>query len=259
VVYSREIKEKVETISPPPSPQPAKSVAIVQSNYIPWKGYFDLLGAADEFMLLDDLLYTRRDWRNRNQIKTAAGLLWLSIPIHVKGLGTQLIKDARVVSSRWARKHWRTLQHHYARAGAFEEVAGTLCELYREAGDLERLSEINHLFITRICGLLGITTKITWSMDYASVQGKSERLLSLCRAAGARHYLSGPMARNYLDVSLFDREGISVTFFDYEGYPTYPQLHPPFTHKVSILDLLLTQGARSKDFLKSTVRATYAP
>jgi hypothetical protein len=235
-----------------------KSVAIVQSNYVPWKGYFDLIGSVDEFILLDDLQYTRRDWRNRNQIKTTAGLHWLSIPVQVKGRQGQAIKDVKVVSPRWTSKHWRTLQHHYARARAFEPLRDPVAEMYRDAAHLESLSLINHLFITRICAWLGVRTRITWSMDYASVQGKSERLLSLCQASGATHYLSGPMARSYLDLSLFERARIPVTFFDYSDYPPYPQLYPPFTHNVSVLDLLLSEGPAAARFLKSTRAAVVA-
>jgi hypothetical protein len=229
-----------------------KNVAIVQSNYVPWKGYFDLIGSVDEFILLDDLQYTRRDWRNRNQIKTMAGLFWLSIPVEVKGRAGQAIKDVRVVSARWASKHWRTLQHHYARARAFEPLRDPVAEMYRDAAHLESLSLINHLFITRICRLLGIRTRLTWSMDYASVPGKSERLLSLCLASGATHYVSGPMAKSYLDLAIFERARIPVTFFDYADYRPYPQLYPPFTHNVSILDLLLSEGHEAARFLKSS-------
>ena len=62
-----------------------KKVAILQSNYIPWKGYFDIINMVDEFILFDDMQYTKRDWRNRNIIKTAAGLKWLTIPVDSKG------------------------------------------------------------------------------------------------------------------------------------------------------------------------------
>ena len=62
----------------------AKTVAAVQSNYIPWKGYFDLINMADEFVLYDDVQYTKKDWRNRNKIKTKDGLIWLTIPVMVK-------------------------------------------------------------------------------------------------------------------------------------------------------------------------------
>ena len=80
----------------------AKKVAILQSNYIPWKGYFDMIASVDEFILYDDMQYTRRDWRNRNQIKTAQGLKWLTIPVCVKGKYYQKIRDTEIAKSNWA-------------------------------------------------------------------------------------------------------------------------------------------------------------
>src|SRR5215468_255615 len=103
----------------------AKTVAVVQSNYIPWKGYFDLIRGADEFILFDDVQYTRRDWRNRNRIKTSNGLLWLSIPVESKGRYFEAIKDMRVVDRHWAGNHWKSMASAYARApyfGAYKEA-----------------------------------------------------------------------------------------------------------------------------------------
>ena len=63
----------------------SKKVAILQSNYIPWKGYFDIIASVDEFIIFDEMQYTTRDWRNRNRIKTQNGLKWLTIPVNGKG------------------------------------------------------------------------------------------------------------------------------------------------------------------------------
>ena len=69
-----------------------KRVAIVQSCYIPWKGYFDLINGVDEFILLDDVQYSRANWRNRNRIKTPDGTAWLTIPVRGKGRYHQKIQ-----------------------------------------------------------------------------------------------------------------------------------------------------------------------
>src|SRR6185369_16156960 len=98
-----------------PTEQPkrdGKTVAILQSNYIPWKGYFDLINLVDEFIIYDDAQYTRRDWRNRNQIKTPNGLSWLTIPVNVKGKYTQKIKETAVADTKWADEHWTVLCHN---------------------------------------------------------------------------------------------------------------------------------------------------
>ncbi len=227
-----------------------KTVVIVQSNYIPWKGYFDLVNLADEFILFDDVQYTRRDWRNRNKIKTPGGVKWLTIPVKVKGRYLQKIKDVVVSDSMWRQRHWRSIVHSYARAECFPRYRDLFEELYL-GSDQVFLSQINYQFLTAICGILGIDTRISWSMDYSLVEGKTERLVALCRQAGATRYLSGPSARCYLDEALFRAAGIVVDYMDYSGYPPYKQLYPPFEPGVSVLDLIFNMGPRATDYMKS--------
>lgn len=230
-----------------------KRVAIVQSNYIPWKGYFDLIASVDEFILYDDVQYTRRDWRNRNLIKTPTGLQWLTIPVEVKGKYHQKIRDVIVSDASWAQTHWRTLAHHYARAEHFREFKPMVEAWYGAAAELKHLSQINEHFLRAICGVLEIGTGIKRSSDYELSEGRSERLLDLCTRAGARTYLSGPSARSYLDEAIFQAAGISVAWMEYDGYSEYPQLHQPFEHGVSILDLLFNTGYAARTFMKKGI------
>jgi hypothetical protein len=230
---------------------PAKTVAIVQSNYIPWKGYFDLVNLADELILLDHVQYTRRDWRNRNRIKSPTGPLWLTIPVQVKGRYEQRIDETRVAGPEWAARHWRTIATSYAGAERFSDHAAALERLFADAADEVLLSRINHRFLTAICAMLGIRTAISWSTDYAVTGRRTETLLDLCRQAGATTYLSGPAARAYLDESAFAAAGVAVRWMEYGGYPEYPQVHPPFVHEVSVVDLLLNTGRDAAKYLRS--------
>ena len=133
-----------------------KKVAILQSNYIPWKGYFDIINMVDEFILFDDMQYTKRDWRNRNIIKTAAGLKWLTIPVDSKGKYTQRICDTKTSDPSWTEKHWNTLVHNYSKAAYFENYETQLKELYTRCADEPFLSKINYGFIKFICDILNI-------------------------------------------------------------------------------------------------------
>lgn len=227
-----------------------KRVGMVQSSYIPWKGFFDLIDRCDEFLLLDEAQYTRRDWRNRNRIKTAAGVQWLTIPVVVKGRYHQRIDEVEIAERDWARSHLSTIVQAYASAPHLEEQRGWLENLYARAGELGRLSDVNRLFLEGACARLGIETTIRWSTDYESRETKTERLASLCEQAGATEYLSGPSARDYLDEERFAAAGIAVSYMDYDGYPEYPQPHPPFEHGVSILDLLLCTGTEARRYLR---------
>lgn len=229
-----------------------KKVAIVQSNYIPWKGYFDLIAAVDEFILYDDMQFTRRDWRNRNLIKTPQGLKWLTVPVQVKGKYTQAIRETEIQESDWAEVHWKTLCVNYARADHYREITALLEPLYREPPNT--ISALNRRFIETICSYLGIATELRNSWDYTLVEGKSERLADLCRKAGATTYVSGPAAKNYLDESAFAALGIAVEWFDYDGYPLYPQLWGEFSHGVSIVDLLFNCGADAPRAMKYVAR-----
>jgi hypothetical protein len=227
-----------------------KKIAIVQSNYIPWRGYFDLINLVDEFILFDDMQYTRRDWRNRNVIKTSNSLKWLTIPVQVKGKYFQKIRDTEVSDPSWRQSHWRSILHSYSKADYFPAYKELFEGLYLNSSETF-LSQINYSFLSAICQILGIQTKITWSMDYDLVEGKTERLIVLCKQAGATDYLSGPGARDYLDEQLFKSEGIALSYMDYGGYPEYSQLYPPFEPGVSIIDLIFNEGPNATRYMKS--------
>jgi hypothetical protein len=224
-------------------------IAIVQSNYIPWKGYFDLMRSVDEFVLFDDVQYTRRDWRNRNRIKTARGPAWLTIPVNTRGRYLDPIKDITVSDGSWGARHWRTLAANYAKAPYFRQYAERFERLYLENQEAH-LSAINRRWLEALCAILGVRTRLSWSMDYDIVEGRTERLVSICQQAGADCYVSGPAARVYLDANCFRTAGIGLEYFDYAGYPEYDQLFPPFDHFVSVIDLILNQGPKAADFMR---------
>lgn len=225
-----------------------KKVAILQSNYIPWKGYFDLISSVDEFIIYDDAQYTKNDWRNRNQIKTPQGLLWLTVPVKVKGRFGQSIRVSEVDGSRWQSAHWKAIVASYKRARFFSELSAIVEPLYSEK--YLTVTELNLAFIRKICNYLGIETSISYSWDYQLVGDKTERLVSLCNQAGASEYVSGPSARSYISPSLFADSKIKLSWFNYDDYPEYPQLWGGFLHHVSILDLLFNCGPKSNDFMR---------
>ena len=229
---------------------PGKRVAIVQSNYIPWKGYFDLINLVDEFILFDNMQYTRRDWRNRNIIKSPTGPMWLTIPVEVKGKYFQEIKDTVISDPAWNRKHWKTIVHCYSKARYFALYRELFEDLYLNTSEMH-LSRVNYRFLKAICRLLGVNTKIAWSMDYGLTGDKTERLVNLCKQVGATEYLSGPAAKPYLDQDLLAREGISLVYMDYSGYPEYRQLYPPFESQVSMVDLIFNEGPDATKYMKS--------
>jgi len=229
-----------------------KKIAIVQSNYIPWKGYFDMINMVDEFILFDDMQYTRRDWRNRNRIKTQNGLQWLTVPVKVKGKYFQKIYETEISEPGWGEKHWKTISYNYSRAKYFDEYKDLFEQLFLGL-DEKYLSTINFRLLSTICKILGISTKISWSMDYEILDGKTERLVHICKQVNATEYISGPAAQDYIDEKLFKEAGIKLSYMDYSDYPPYSQLFPPFVHEVSVIDLIFNEDLNARKFMKSFV------
>jgi hypothetical protein len=223
-----------------------KRVAIVQSNYVPWRGYFDLIRSVDEFILLDDVQYTKHSWRNRNRIKTSNGTIWLTIPVRCRG--GPPADAVEIADPGWAKRHLKTLAAAYGRATGYEYWEEWLKELYL-GREFASLSHVNRVFLESICRALGVSTSLTQSRRYPVKGSKSERVLELCLAAGAQEYVSGPAARSYLDEGAFRREGIALRWFEYPSYPAYQQRWPPYEPRVSILDLLLNTGPDAGSFL----------
>ncbi len=227
-----------------------KKIAILQSNYIPWRGYFDIINMVDEFILYDCMQYTRRDWRNRNKIKTSQGLKWITIPVEVKGKYFQKINETKISDKEWGKKHWSIIKQNYSKAHYFNEFKDIFEELYLKCEE-EYLSQINYKFIVTICDILGINTKIRWSSEFNLVEGQTEKLLGICKDCEADVYLSGPAAKDYFDEELAKKENIQVEWMDYSGYPEYNQLFKPFEHGVTILDLIFNEGTNATKFMKS--------
>ena len=228
----------------------SKRIAIVQSSYIPWKGYFDLIRSVDEFVLYDDAQYTRRDWRNRNRIKTPGGAAWVTIPVNTKGRYHEPIREITISDLDWPARHWKTIAANYARAPHFAAYAPVVEQVYAGCGD-SHLSAVNEKWIRAICDILEIRTRLSSSMNYELLPGKTARLAGICRQAGADVYLSGPSAGSYVDPAVFAEAGVQVVYADYSGYPEYPQLFPPFDHRVSVLDLIFNQGPDARRYMLS--------
>ena len=232
-----------------------KTIVVLQSNYIPWKGYFDLLAAADEFIIYDEVQYTRRDWRNRNRIIVNGQPTWLTIPVQSKGNYEAAISEIRVLDKGWASNHYRTLQLNYRRAPYFDEVDRILCDAYERAASLDLLTEINELFLRIIANFIRVQTPILRSTTVPrTTSDPTGRLVEICKARDATDYISGPAARAYLKQEEFKSAKIELNYANYEGYPTYSQSADLFDHHVSIVDALFHCGSEVRSHLKSLTR-----
>lgn len=231
-------------------------VFISQSNYLPWRGFFDAINSADVYVIYDSTQYTKNDWRNRNRVKGRNGWNWLTVPVRHQCL-RQRIDEIKVAREGWAGQHWSTLHHTYARAPGFSFYSERLKSLYQGClAETSRLTDINFTLLVEILRWLGSNTRVVRDAEVLDEKAlshfdRSWRLLRVCQALGADTYLSAPAAMCYLNVDLFYSNGISVEWVDYEGYPEYPQLSPPFDPSTSIVDLLFNLGERADRALKT--------
>lgn len=229
-----------------------KRIAILQSNYLPWKGYFDLMAYVDEFVFYDEVQYTKSDWRNRNRIKTPQGLQWLTVPVRFDFRHRTPVCDVEIADDRWQAVHWKTIELNHARAPHVATATALLAPFYRGEPQ-RRLSHWNRHSTEAIARFLGIGTHLVDSTVYPSSAGDpTQRLVDICVQAGATHYVSGPAARAYLRESAFADRGISVEWFDYDGFPPYPQLWGDFEPRVSVIDLLFNCGHHAARYLRHT-------
>lgn len=223
---------------------------ITQSNYIPWKGYFDNLNRADVFVVYDDMQYTKRDWRNRNQIKTKEGLKWLTIPVHTKGKYYQKINETVIAQSNWNINHIKQIRHAYRNAQFYKEYFPWIESLYLSATH-EYLTDINMHFINAINEKFDITSKIIDSREFNLKTDKTQRLIDICFRLRADKYITGVKAKSYINEELFEEAGIKIIYADYAGYKMYKQIYPPFIHKVCIWDVILNCGKTTMQYIQS--------
>ncbi len=223
-----------------------KKLAVLQSNYIPWKGYFDIIHDVDEFIFYDEVQFTKNDWRNRNKILTPQGEVWLTVPVGMNKIHRAIV-DVQIKDSSWQRKHFKTLEMAYHKAPHWKRYEDFLASVYLEK-TWTYLYELNRFLIEHIArDFLGVTTKFTDSRDYPTHGVKHEKLLSLVKAAQADLYLSGSAAKDYIVAEDYAAAGIRLVWKDYSNYPAYPQRGGGgssgfVTHYVSVLDLLFNVG-----------------
>jgi hypothetical protein len=224
-------------------------VGIIQSNFVPWRGYFDFIDSVDLFVFLDDVQYTRRDWRNRNLFKMPhCATVWATVPVRGVSRG-QLIQDVLIdYDQNWVAKLSGLLDHNYKRAPFYLEYRDKFLEILNRK--YPRLSQLNVALIRWIMQELGINTRTYMSSEFNPIGPKSSKLLDILEKVGATEYLSGLSAKSYLDEDAFKESGIILKYKSYD-YPPYPQLFPPFEGRVSVLDLLLNCGPDSINYYKS--------
>jgi hypothetical protein len=222
-------------------------VAAHQPHYLPWMGYLDKLAKSDVFVVMDDLQFEKENYQNRNRIKLNHGPHWLTVPLH-RGNQTDRLCDKRIDNTgrggrhHWQHRHWRTLVTHYGTAPHFARYAAELEDVFVRRWDSLVELDLHMLDLARTW--FRITGPIVRASSLGLSGHKTERIIEMCRAVGARTYLSGRGgSTGYLDLDAFARAGISVAWQRF-NHPHYPQRYAGvgFVSHLGFLDLLFNCG-----------------
>jgi hypothetical protein len=224
-----------------------KKIAILQPSYLPWLGFFDQMAQADTFVFLDDIQYTRRDWRNRNRVSTKDEWNWITVPVLQKDKFQQSLLDTRVDNSvNWRHKHRQAIHHNYARSPYFDAYFPWFDSLYNKEWDF--LVDLCYETIRYPCEILNIKTPTLKSSELNAGGTKDGKILAICEKLDATHYLTGDKAKNYLSEEVFLKQNIVLEYHDYV-HPEYPQQFPGFVPYMSVVDVLFNLGEKSRDLL----------
>lgn len=218
-----------------------------QPVYLPWLGLFHKIALAERFCVFDIAQYQRKDFNNRNKIKTQTGPIWLSVPVESKNHFQTRICDARIVNDGWNKKHATSLRLNYSKAPFFKDYIDAL-EEYLLGRTYEFLTDLNTDMLVFFLDRLGITIPIVKASDFDFQGYKSDLVLDMCVKLKAPTYIFGEQGKNYADRQSFLGSGIDVRFQKYV-HPQYRQLFGSFEPYMSVVDLLFNEGPNSRSII----------
>jgi hypothetical protein len=218
-----------------------------QPVYLPWLGLFHKIMLADLFCVFDIVQYQRKDFNNRNRIKTQTGPIWLSVPVESRNHLNTTICDIKIVQDGWARRHAKSIRHSYEKAPFFKDYIDRI-EAFLLGSRYVYLTDLNTDMLQMFMAALDITVPLVKASDYDFVGKKSDLVLDMCVKLQATDYIFGQQGRNYADTDSF-RDRLINTYFQSYMHPVYPQLGGAFTSHMSIIDLLFNVGRGSRDVI----------
>ncbi len=213
-------------------------ISIHQPNYLPWSGFFHKWLLADTFVILDNVQYHKNEWQNRNQIKTAQGKTWLTVPVTYRF--PQRIEEVEIMPNHWAKKQMSSISQAYAKAPFFHDYWPGLQVILQN--QQLRLVDLNCQIIRYLGQALGCTAPLHLASSLSLKHSEpTARLIEICQCFAADTYLSGAEGRNYLQTAAFSHANINLTF-QHISPIIYPQLHGEFIPYLSVLDVLFNLG-----------------
>ncbi len=226
-------------------------LAAHQACFLPSIVFFRKLLVSDVFVLGDDYQYTTNHEINRTRIKSAAGAIWLTVPVLTKGRRGQQIADVRINNEfSWAARHIRTISVNYCYAAFYEQFCDEIFSIYSKSWT--HLIELNLCFIAYLAETLSISTRVVRSSEL-NLQGKANaRLFDMLGKTECCTYLADSGFAGYLKRDEFRRNGFDLLFVDkLQSEKRYYQQFGHFIPGLSAIDLLFNEGEEAKSFLNS--------
>jgi len=218
-----------------------------QPVYLPWLGLFNKIALADLFCFFDIVQYQKKDYNNRNKIKTNAGELWLSVPVESKQHFSKNVAEIKIIQNGWQNKHIKTIQLQYKKSRYFVDYFERISEAIINSSR-GTLGDLNLSLLRELMDILGITTPIVLASEHDFHGEKSDLVLDMCEKLGATEYIFGAQGKNYADIESFLSKGIIPHFQDYV-HPIYNQLHGEFLPFMSVIDLIFNAGDDSLNII----------
>ncbi|WP_121356697.1 WbqC family protein [Flavisolibacter nicotianae] len=234
-------------------------LAIMQPYFFPYIGYFQLINAADRFILLDDVQYIRHGWINRNRIlkPEGPGFSYISLQL-ASHTSRAMIKDIEVVSENgWKEKIVRQLDHYKKKAPYYKEVLDLLktCFSCTETN----IARFNGWCLQSVCSYIGIHFKTEISsqmnLDYSHVHAPGQWALRICEQLGGTEYLNPCGGMEIFNRKLYQSSNVSLQFMAPQ-IGEYNQSRGFFEPNLSIIDVLMFNSADETKSLLS--KFTYA-
>lgn len=227
---------------------------IMQPGYLPWMGYFDLLKAADLFLVYDHCQFDKDSWRNRNRVKTSQGIQWLTVPVLTKGQEKPTNREIKINNKiNWNRKHLKSLEMNYRKARHFQTVYPMMEQILSRQWDY--LIDLNMAFVLKISEFLQIDSRIefTSQLKLDLPPDRNDKLVAMCKSVQADEFYEPSGGKGYINPESFAANQIKLVFQEYE-HPVYPQLFGDFVSHLSVVDLLMNCGPESAEFFRKEVR-----
>ncbi|MDQ3193587.1 MAG: WbqC family protein [Bacteroidota bacterium] len=222
---------------------------IMQPYYLFLRKHFHQVQLADLYIFMDDVQFVKNSHHNRNRIKGAEGLIWLTVPVFHKGKSGQQLKEVRIDNNKnWRKKHWLSMVNNYSKAPYFKMYSGFFEDVYKR--DWEKLIELNIYMIKNISDFLGINNTEFICLSELNIfkDNPTQRLIEVCENVKATEYIIGTRAKDYMEEDRWKETDVKLNYFE-PRYPTYPQLYGSFADNCSIIDLLFNCGKDSGDYI----------